>query len=66
MTMGLAVDRDGYDLRVSPCPTCWSRGCRDWKGCAARSEARGRAVCMPVRAPNRLLGAYINEYGDAV
>lgn len=67
MTMGLPVDRDGYDLRLPPCPTCWSRGCQDWKGCADRSEVRRRAVaCMPVIVPNNLLGAYINEDGDAV
>ncbi len=27
MTFGLACDRDGYDLRILPCPECGSRGC---------------------------------------
>ena len=27
MTMGLACDGDGYDLRLTPCPKCGSRGC---------------------------------------
>lgn len=27
MTMGLPCDREGYDLRMIPCPKCGSRGC---------------------------------------
>jgi len=27
MTMGLPCDREGYDLRMTPCPKCGSRGC---------------------------------------
>jgi len=34
MTMGLACDSDGYDLRISQCSICGSRGCAKRDACA--------------------------------
>jgi hypothetical protein len=33
MTMGLPVDRDGYELRLTPCRICGSRGCPEHNKC---------------------------------
>lgn len=38
MTMGLACDRDGYDLRQSQCKVCGSRGCPKMHACAPAEE----------------------------
>lgn len=40
MTMGLACDRDGYDLRTPRCVGCGSRGCS--KGCAVLLDLASR------------------------
>ena len=78
MTMGLACDRDGYDLRAKQCSQCGSRGCSERDHCepVARTED---AWGYPVKAsyfdehyssgllvPNRLYGTTINSEGDAV
>jgi hypothetical protein len=76
MTMGLACDRDGYDLRIPPCKGCGSRGCANGFRCrpavavpADYFDKHPREAPPSYRAlqpPNRLYGARINEDGDAV
>lgn len=38
MTMGLACDSDGYDLRIPPCSVCGSRGCAKRDACNKTSD----------------------------
>lgn len=77
MTMGLACDRDGYDLRIPPCGRCGSRGCPNRSTCkfdpalrVGRVNSKGIVRCDPAESgqdvPNRLFGATINHEGDAV
>lgn len=63
MTTGLPCDRDGYDLRIIPCPRCLSRGC-DWECVVALDEPVH--IRHSEHIPNRLFGTYINEDGEAV
>jgi hypothetical protein len=66
MTMGLACDREGYDLRLPKCPKCGSRGCpeihrilgicsvdqyRQAVDDANRMDEKGVVVPRPKRAP---------------
>lgn len=48
MTMGLAVDRDGYDMRIAPCKGCGSRGCPNRFQCR-----QTEVVPAPAKAPAR-------------
>lgn len=63
MTVGLACDPDGYDLRVAPCPRCGSRGCGWECDVPLREPARSRRA---MRVPNRLSGAYVKPDGDVI
>lgn len=65
MTMGLACDRDGYDLRIPPCKGCGSRGCSNGFRCEPQVSATRRGVlgllaAAPVIAP-ALAKAAISE-----
>lgn len=69
-TMGLACDRDGYDLRIPQCCQCGSRGCPKRDVCKTTSEpmfAPGwlQRQLDKTSPPNRLKGVTINEDGDA-
>lgn len=68
MTMGLACDRDGYDLRLAQCSQCFSRGCLNKDRCMTESELVEMLEALPLHMPipNRLHGASINEDGDAI
>lgn len=64
MTMGLACDRDGYDLRMAQCSQCKSRGCPKRDRCKPRGLPPMQE--QPVHTPNRLFGVEINEHGEAI
>lgn len=74
--MGLACDRDGYDLRAKQCSQCGSRGCIRRDHCKTVLQQpqwfqwfNSFPPILDVHAwgvPNRLFGATINSEGDAV
>jgi len=39
MTMGLACDSDGYDLKIIPCKKCGSRGCAKKNECDGKERS---------------------------
>lgn len=47
MTMGLPCDRDGYDLRMIPCPKCGSRGCPELHRYNGKCSADKPAPAQP-------------------
>ena len=81
-TMGLACDRDGYDLRTKQCAQCGSRGCPKRDHCKTippQPETRAGFIrtweeAAPISPEawaaltitNRLYGAEINHEGDAI
>jgi hypothetical protein len=62
MTMGLPCDREGYDLRMTPCPKCGSRGCPElhrYNGKCSEKPA-GKKPEKPEPQP---VDPYWGEYG---
>jgi hypothetical protein len=79
VTMGLACDRDGYDLRAKQCAQCGSRGCPKCDHCKTVPPqplapgwlqrqvdlAAAQVATWRAEVPNRLKGSYLTEDGDA-